>query len=663
MKLFLAFLIALMQVTPTLAAQRILSADKIEGIVTQKDFVGSKGHFEKNAAGVVAYADAGATSPVDGTGGSPNTTCTRSATSPISGDGSLLITKTSGSSRQGEGCGMAFSTDTNHYGRVLTISADYIVSSGTFTAGSSSTDSDITVWLYDVTNAVLIQPSNYKFFSSSTTLSDKFIGQFQTASNSTSYRLIFHIGTTDTDALVLKLDNISVSPQGTTLAPVITDYKAYTPTTTNLTLGNGTQSAMYRRVGDMLEVRYSLRFGSTTSLSGSLVVDIPSGLSIDTTKRLATDFGGDASGWAVDVSTSNRHLITARTNTSTGVSFQSDAVTGEVGTSIPFTWATSDYFDIVFKVPILGWSSGLEIGDNYSGREIVARGYFTGQTGYASGSYITADIGGVTFDTTSMASVGSDTVTVPSAGKYEIYSSMSWANNSSGQRLISYSVNAGTEVVLGKNDNPSGTNNAFANGSNVVNLNAGDVVRFRFQSSSVSPDTNPDGISSWYVKKLASPAAIASGEKVAARYYSSQSTSFSSATNYALDFPTKDFDTHGSWTTTGGHNSTLSGGSKFTCPVSGIYRVSAFVVLGYTGADFNGTTEYIQLSVYKNGAIASAIESARTPTNQQYPSLGGSTYVQCNAGDYLQITFYQDSGASQSMFVNNENQWVVFEKL
>lgn len=53
------------------------------------------------------------------------------------------------------------------------------------------------------------------------------------------------------------------------------DYTAYTPTLTNLTLGNGTRSAAYIQFGKLTVVTLDIVFGSTTSLSGDLAVSLP----------------------------------------------------------------------------------------------------------------------------------------------------------------------------------------------------------------------------------------------------------------------------------------------------------------------------------------------------------------------------------------------------
>jgi hypothetical protein len=170
------------------------------------------GDAETGTTGFATYADAAGASPVDGTGGSPSVTWTTSSSSPLAGTNSFLLTK-GASNRQGDGVSYAFTIDAQDQAKVLQVSFNYLVSSGTFVAGSGpSSPSDVTVWLYDVTNSLIIQPSSSSLLSNSTTLADKFNATFQTSSNSTSYRLILHVGSTSASAYTLKVDSISVSP-------------------------------------------------------------------------------------------------------------------------------------------------------------------------------------------------------------------------------------------------------------------------------------------------------------------------------------------------------------------------------------------------------------------------------------------------------------------
>ena len=68
-------------------------------------------NFVENGFGIedvdgwAAYADAAGATPVDGTGGSPTTTVTRTTSAPLIGDASILLTKPA-SDVQGEGCGI-----------------------------------------------------------------------------------------------------------------------------------------------------------------------------------------------------------------------------------------------------------------------------------------------------------------------------------------------------------------------------------------------------------------------------------------------------------------------------------------------------------------------------------------------------------------------------
>lgn len=64
---------------------------------------------------------------------------------------------------------------------------------------------------------------------------------------------------------------------GTTWQPVTAQPQAYTPTWTGVTLGNGTSTGSYQVTGKMMFVRAALAFGSTTSVTGTVSVNIPTG--------------------------------------------------------------------------------------------------------------------------------------------------------------------------------------------------------------------------------------------------------------------------------------------------------------------------------------------------------------------------------------------------
>ena len=157
------------------------------------------------------YQDAG-TRPIDGTGGAPTVTTSITSVSPLTGLKSYLLTKPA-SNTQGEGWAVAtIPLDLSYRTKVLKISVDYIVNSGTFVAGSSTTDSDIIWSCYDITNGRVIEPSNIKMFSNSSTVSYKFEATVQFDILCTSFRLIAHCATTSALAYEIKVDNVTVSP-------------------------------------------------------------------------------------------------------------------------------------------------------------------------------------------------------------------------------------------------------------------------------------------------------------------------------------------------------------------------------------------------------------------------------------------------------------------
>ncbi len=155
---------------------------------------------EVDTSGWATYADAAGTDPVDGTGGAANITFTRNTSSPLRGSGDFDISK-SAADRQGEGLGNNFSIDAADNGQTIFISFDYNVS-------ANFADGDIGIFIYDVTNDTLTRPTNIDILASS----KKFVSSFIADTTSTSYRLIFHIASTNALAWDFNFDNVIVGP-------------------------------------------------------------------------------------------------------------------------------------------------------------------------------------------------------------------------------------------------------------------------------------------------------------------------------------------------------------------------------------------------------------------------------------------------------------------
>lgn len=187
------------------------------GLISDRELIPNT-NLEVNSTGYAAYANTPGPLPVTGSGGAPNTTCARTTSSPITGVGSLLITKAGSANRQGEGCAISTVTlsQADTQPTVEQIDLDFKVASGTFTAGSdgsSATDSDYEIFIYDVANNVVIEPFVYKLYSN---LTGHFTSWFQTSINATTYRLIAHNATTTTNNFSLEIDNVSIHPAKST---------------------------------------------------------------------------------------------------------------------------------------------------------------------------------------------------------------------------------------------------------------------------------------------------------------------------------------------------------------------------------------------------------------------------------------------------------------
>lgn len=480
----------------TIAEDRVneLIDDAMAGIATSYL---SNTDFESSVTGWSTYADTAGTSPVDGTGGSPNVTFTRSTSSPLRGAASALITKDA-ANRQGQGVGATFQIQSADQGRVIQISFDYKLNSGTFNAGTMSADSDLTVWVYDVTNTTLIPLTDKKLYASSTTVSSKYVGSFQAPTNSTQYRLILHVGSTNASAWELKIDEVAVLPQRIISAAAVSDWQAFpsvaagtliTGVTSNPTYGTTALNVAYwRRVGDSMEIMWNFRQTAAGSAgSGTYLFNVPLGLQIDTTKLSAStsflqtyvgDFDMRAPGSGVHGK--GKVSVYSATQLAVGAFHLSASV------QAASVWASgylgfADFTDIEYamriKIPIAGWGSSLQAaltGDD--GRVIAAK--YTGTASATSSTSAPIQWNTKQFDTHNAVTTGSSWgYKVPISAVYRVAVSFSGGNGVSVYAAIY--VNG---VNKGEITNESALQEIIS-GSGEVFCNAGDVIDVRCLNS------------------------------------------------------------------------------------------------------------------------------------------------------------------------------------
>lgn len=110
-------------------------------------------------------------------------------------------------------------------------------------------------------------------------------------------------------------------------------WAAYTPTHTNITVGNGTEVARYSRFGDLVVVNYVLTLGSTSVIGASPRVGMPviSANSDATPSIRYTDASASTHAGGLGVLVAGAMNIALLSSTGANVS-----------ATVPFTWATSD---------------------------------------------------------------------------------------------------------------------------------------------------------------------------------------------------------------------------------------------------------------------------------------------------------------------------------
>lgn len=598
---------------------------------------GSKNYITNNDAeggttGWTTYADAAAVDPVDGTGGSPTVTWTASGSTPLSGNYSFLLTKDA-ANRQGEGISYNFDVDVADKAKPLYVSFDYLPS-------ANFADNDLAVWLYDRTNGILIQPAPYLIKKSS--LSERWSGVFQTASNSTAYRLIIHTRSTSASAYTMQIDSVAVTPESRVVNEVTVAAKMYgDPPSAGAnapiifpTKAFDTHGAYSTSTGV-----YTVPVAGYYRVSGT-IESVTAGLDLRVYKNNVAE--PDYAGFA-DSNGEGTYISIVRVN------------------------AGDTLFIGRSSVVDLGSQSSLLI-ERLGGPEPVG----SSDTRVVAAKYVTATA--QSFGNTALDIVNYDTkvydthnavttgvswrFTAPVAGYYKVNAAIAFAGG------VTWDAGENIDLVLRKNATNTTELGYYKNlgthtqslrtaGTDSVYLNAGDYIDVcgRQESGSTLALVNNASMNYISIERISGPAQIAASETVAARYTSADSASVSNNTVYFKDFETKMFDTHGAVTNNGVGLQTVSGLAwKYTAPVSGIYRVGASWCINLpTGV----TTYELQVNLYKNNTSYARIASEyiyATTNGGVIPQAHGDVLISLLAGDYIQFQVYQFSNASRTQY-------------
>lgn len=603
------------------------------------NYLNANPNAEVDTGSWTTYADAAQNTPVDATGGSPSSTWTRTTSSPLTGTGSFLWTRTA-NNRQGEGVAYAFTLNSGDQTKTIAINFDYKIASGTFFAadgitaplndGTTSQNagmSDLEVFIYDVTNAVLIPVSPQVLVSTSTT-SATFKGVFQAASNSTSYRLAIHTARSTAVAVTVQFDNFYVGPQVVAYGAPITDWTSYTPTW-SASLGTVTSiTAQWRRIGDTMYLRGTASAGTTTA--AAIKISLPAGYTGNVSSvnailegSFVTDYNGatQAGMFPMMLSADTSNIQISKNNSASGfTATNGNAVLGTV-----FSWTAS--------VPINGWSSSVLMSNDSLTRLVQATYYLSANATPGTNTQINYDTKVTDTNAAVTTGVGAWKFTAPVSGSYNV-------------AVIFYGTTANSNCKLYKNGSAvqniacSVNSSVTGGGSADIQLVAGDYIDLRPDNGTLCGGQAAPYLNAVSIHLNSGPATLATTDTCSFMYGQAAATAVTSITTMPCD--TKTYDTH---------NAVASG--VFTAPVSGKYHFD--VGIGIKGATFI-LNDLIQLDLVQAGSasVTRTIKGYAAAAVTQFP-LELSCEMILVAGDTVQAKVTSARASSTLSGTVNEN--------
>lgn len=585
-----------------------------------------------STTGWATYADAAGTRPVNGTGGSATVTWTSTSSSPLSGLASFLFTKDA-ANRQGEGVSYDFTIDAADKAKMLGISFDYAIASGTFVgSGVNTTNSDLIVYIYDVTNSALIEPSLIVLDGGPTSGSFKFKSLFQTSSSSVSYRLIIHVATTSTSAYTVKFDNVVVGPEATSVSGNTNAAKMVRTTQQTISSASATKVAF----DSVSSANNGFDKGGLFNAGNNRLIAQSSGLYLVEGSILT---GGVAS--------SNSYTISIYKNGSSALAKTIDtAATANTNTQVHgvLDLVAGDYLELyttcsdsAYTLEATGnatYLTAVKLSDAQSSgasQNVALNVAATAATSTANNTETTVLFDTVTSDTSGSYVPATGIWTAPSSGYYSVEAQLNYDSNATGLRYVYVYKNNSTAMITAYYDTSTATNKTVA-ASRTFYLAAGDNLRVKArQTSGGSLNVGGNVDLNWFsISKVAAPSATTASPVVAARYSSVAGTqTIANGATTIINFEVISFDLMASVT--------IGSSWKFTAPVAGIYSMSTMVRTDKT------TLSDFLLELFKNGSQVSRSGSS---------VVGKCTLtdmIQLNAGDYIDIRLTNNAGSTATL--------------
>lgn len=570
--------------------------------------------------------------------GSPNAnvTWTISDTDPLYGDSSFVLTKDA-NSRPVEGVYYPFTLEPGDLASLMkTIAA--------VQTSAAYLDGDVRIYLVlsndnFSSNIKVIEPNGVELKAG---IKD-YLNFLQTNAAYNQARLCIHIASTNASAWTVKFDNFFFGKYRNVAGPIGTDWKTSTVVISSWTT-NATHVMRYRQQGPDIIVEGSI------SLSGApdavaLTIDLPNGLSFDTSSPLANisapsmgivsyndnGVGRGSSGQRVEYVDSN--------------TFRLRDGNAAYSNTVPITWAAGDQINYKFIAPIQGWSSNTTLSDTNSGRLIAAEYRGNG------GESLTANVSNTPFATVIYdytSSWNGTQFTAPESGLYNfkgavlIDSSISWAADE-------YIIPVGGSATQGKRIITGGLTSLHRPFDCQTYLRRGEVWSIRPADNITVVNTALQHYIQ--ISKLSSMQTIGALEKIYA--IASSNNGQTVLTDSAVIYEDIEENSHGLYNSTTG---------QFTANVAGVLSVNASILtsnLAWISGD------QLTIRVVKNSVRYRDIDRisfGASITNYIY--VGGSTDVPVNAGDTISVQLnYARSGGNVSLDSSSYHNYVNFRMM
>lgn len=501
----------------------------------------------------------------------------------------------------------AFFIDAEDQAKMMAFSFSYKAVSGTFNFSGTSANT-YAVYIYDVSNAVWIQPFGlYNLVQASGVGTCS--GNFQTSANGIKYQIaIININAT-AGAYSFSVDDFNIGRQAYFTGGVATDWQSYTPTfgpawgtVTNV-------NVFWRRVGDTLEVQGTVTSGPGSGGTGGSKIGLPAGLSMDQTKMHNLQSVGSIQGLRVsgtnqqypDISygpwslwNENGFADGPRASNHINSNQFDDFLNGDSNANYTF----------YFRVPIVGWASNVQLSSDADLRTVglVFTGVFTGSIAASAPIPFTTS---AIKDTHGGYNPSTGQYTAPVTGFYDVSAFLVPNTLGAGQGLNVWVAGvqaARLGITTQTNEDVCGAASIYVLAGQTIDLRSTGTIGGTSGDCSVS------------IIKAPGSAIVAPAETIAAKYYGDAQTPGAAG---QINYNHKIYDTHN--LVTGG-----AGSWKFTAPIAGKYAIKATVTPNTSGS--------VGYELYKNGA---SYQELLTAAGSQTYSV--STDIDLVAGDFIDL--------------------------